>query len=267
VIPLHRLQFPNSKAELAEALDSSLRQYVHKEGTIVTVSARVFPYLDEIAVNLDGARVDPKLPAIPKPTGETKQALEAAGIRVSGRNVSIQGAPIQLSLTADDVMLHQGRDDKGEALLLVNRVRTGHFALSVAQLDLENAIRQVVEKEAAKQGITIEETRVSMRARGLRSLAADIRLRAKKFMFRTNIDISGQVDIDDSFNARISNLKCRGDGTIGSLACGALEPHLQKLNGRAFSLMSVPLGEIKLRDVRIAVADTVDITADFGSAA
>jgi len=164
-------------------------------------------------------------------------------------------------------MLHQGRDDKGEALLLVNRVRTGHFALSVAQLDLENAIRQVVEKEAAKQGITIEETRVSMRARGLRSLAADIRLRAKKFMFRTNIDISGQVDIDDSFNARISNLKCRGDGTIGSLACGALEPHLQKLNGRAFSLMSVPLGEIKLRDVRIAVADTVDITADFGSAA
>ena len=33
-----------------------------------------------------------------------------------------------------------------------------------------------------------------------------------------------------------------------------------------FPLMSLPLGEVQLRDVRITVADTVEITADFGSA-
>ena len=267
MIPLHRTQFPNSKAELAEAIDQSLRHYVQKDGPLVTIHARVFPYLDEIAINLDGARFDSKLPVFTKPVGETKQACEAAAVSVSGRNVSLAGAPFHLQLSARDVVFDQGRDDQGEALLIVRTVRTGQFALSVAQLDLEKAIREIAEREGSAHGISVEETRLSLRARGPRSLAADVRLRARKFLFRTNIDVSGQVDIDDQFNARISNLKCRAEGTVGSLACGALQPHLQRLEGQKFPLMPFPLGEIRLRDVRIAVADTVEITADFGSAA
>jgi head-tail adaptor len=268
VIPLHRTQFPNSKAELAEAMNESLRRYVRKEGEpIVTINARVFPYLDEIAINFDGAELDPVLPSFAKPVGETRQACEAASVNIRGRHVSIQGAPLNLQLTASDLIFDQGRDEKGEALLLVRSVRNGHFAVSVAQLDLENAIRQMAEREGAKQGITIEETRVSLRARGARSIAADIRLQARKFLFRANVDISGQDDIDDDFNARISNLKCRGEGAVGSVACGMLEPHLKRLTDRSFSLMSLPLGEIKMRDVRISVADTVEVTAEFGTAA
>ncbi len=266
VIPLHRTQFPNSKAELAEAMDESLRRYVQKSGPLVTISARVFPYLDEIAINFDGAQLQATLPPLSKPVGETKPACEAAVVSVSGRNVSLQGAPLNVQVTAQDMVFEQGRDDKGEAVLLVKSIRTGHFVLAVAQLDLENAIREIAQREGAKQGIAIEETRVSLRARGVRSIAADVRLRARKFLFRANVDISGQVDIDDQFNARISNLKCRGEGTIGSMACGALQPHLQRLEGQSFSLMSIPLGEMKLRDVRISVADTVEISADFGSA-
>lgn len=268
MIPLHRAQFPNSKADLAEAMNESLRRYVRKDGDpIVTISARVFPYLDEIAINLDGAALDPALPKLVTPVGETRQACEAASVNVRGRHVSIQGAPLNLQLTASDLVFDQGRDEKGEALMLVRSVRNGHFAVSVAQLDLENAIRQMAEREGAKQGITIEDTRVSLRARGARSIAADIRLQARKFLFRANVDISGQVDIDESFNARISNLKCRGEGTVGSVACGMLEPHLKRLADRSFSLMSLPLGEIKMRDVRISVADTVEVTAEFGTAA
>jgi len=265
VIPLHRTQFPNSKAELAEAMDAGLRPYVRKTGPIVTINARVFPYLDQIAISFDGAELDPKLPKMPQAVGETKLACEAGLVTVSGRNISIEKAPLNLQLTANDVVFHQGRDENGEALLLVNKVGAGHFMVSVGQLELENAIREMAQREAAKHGISIEETRVSMRARGSRSIAADIRLRARKFLFRTNIDISGQVDIDDQFNAKISNLKCRGDGTVGSLACGVLEPHLRRLEGKGFPLMSFPLGEVQLRDVRIAVADTIEITADFGT--
>jgi hypothetical protein len=32
------------------------------------------------------------------------------------------------------------------------------------------------------------------------------------------------------------------------------------------SLKSLPLGEIQLRDIRIAIADTVELTVDFGTA-
>ena len=34
---------------------------------------------------------------------------------------------------------------------------------------------------------------------------------------------------------------------------------------KSFPLKSIPLGEIQLRDVHVAVADTVEITMDFGS--
>ena len=248
-------------------MNESLRRYVRKDGDpIVTISARVFPYLDEIAINLDGAALDPALPKLVTPVGETRQACEAASVNIRGRHVSIQGAPLNLQLTASDLVFDQGRDEKGEALMLVRSVRNGHFAVSVAQLDLENAIRQMAEREGAKQGITIEDTRVSLRARGARSIAADIRLEARKFLFRANVDISGQVDIDESFNARISNLKCRGEvRRLGRMRDA--RTHLKRLADRSFSLMSLPLGEIKMRDVRISVADTVEVTAEFGTAA
>lgn len=266
VIPLRLKKFPDSKTDLAEALDAAFRPFVKKEGEIVTVNARVFPYLDEIAINLDNARLDSPPPPPPKAKGETKPACEAGVLTVSARKMEIEGAPLNLQLEARDVVFHEGRDKDDNVVMLVENLRSGHVHVSAAQLDLENAIGEIARREARKQGINIEQTRVAFRARGPRSLSADVSFTARKLLFRAKIDISGQMQIDDNFNAKLSNLKCRGDGTLGTLACGILEPHLRKLDGRAFSLMQLPLGDIRLQDVRIAVADTVEITADFASA-
>ena len=266
MISLHRTQFPNSKLELLQALEESLRRVVQKAGPFVSISARVFPYLDEIAIDFDGAQFDAHLPALPQPAGPTKQACEAAHVQISGRHISVRGTPLNLELSASDVIFHQGRDEKGDALLLVHSVGTGHFVLSIAQLELEKAIRQMAEREAAAQGVMVEEARISLRARGPRSVAVEVRLRARKFIFRTNIDLSGHVDIDDRFQAKVSGLKCRGEGAIGSMACKAIQPHLQRLEGRPFPLASLPFSDIRLRDVRITVADAVEIAADFESA-
>lgn len=266
MIPLARKKFPDSKSDLAEALDSALRRFVKKDGEIVTVNARVFPYLDEIAINLDNAKLDsPPPPA--KSSGETKPACEAAQLSVSARRMQIEGAPLNLQLQARDIVFHEGRDADGDVVMLVHNLRSGHVHVSAAQLDLEKAIGEVAQREARKQGITIEQTRVTFRARGPRSLSADVSFAARKFLFRAKIDISGQMQIDEGFRAKLLNLKCRGDGTLGSLACAVLEPHLRKLEGRSFSLMSLPLGDIRLSDVRIAVADSVEITADFSGVA
>ena len=54
---------------------------------------------------------------------------------------------------------------------------------------------------------------------------------------------------------------------MGTLACGFLAPKLQRLNQREFSLLTLPIGEVKLRDVRIAVGDKLRASAEFGSAA
>lgn len=267
MIPLNRDRFPSSKADLATAMDESLRRYVNRDEPVVQINSRVFPYLDEIAINFDGATIDSNLPAPPKPVGETKLACEAALLTLSARKISVKGAPLNLQLEARGLAFHEGKTENGEIVLLVHDVRTGHLTVSAIQLDLENAIGEVAREQARKHGITIEETRVAFRARGPRSLSVDAHFNAKKLLFRAKIDISGQIHVTEDFIAKISNLACRGEGPVGSMACGVLDPLLKKAEGTSFSLMSLPLGEVKLRDVRIAVADTIEITADFGSAA
>jgi hypothetical protein len=265
MIPLHTKDFPQSAAELAQALDESLRRYINKPDRIVTARSRVFPYFDEIAINFDGAQLDAPPPISAIVTGETKPACEAARVAFSARNLSLGGAPVNLQMEAWDVVFHQGRGADGDAILLVHQVREGSAVISATQLDLEKAIARIVGAEARKRGIAVGEVRLAMRARGARSLFAEVRLQARKFLLRANIEISGQIDVDENFVAKLWNLKCKGDGTLGSLVCNALDGHLRQLEGRTFPLISLVLGEVQLRDVRVAVADTVAITADFGS--
>ncbi len=265
MIPLHRKQFPSSKDELAQAIDQALRSLANKSSPLVDVHSRVFPYLDEIAINFDGAKFDSPPPAPPAVLGETKLACEAALVTLSARNVSVRGVPLDLRMEARDVVFHKGEDANGELVLIVQKACDGHIVISTAQLDLENAIAQMGGREAHRHGIIIEQLRLAMRARGARSLAADIRVQARKFLLRTKIDIYGQLDIGDDFVAKISQLKCKSEGAIGSLACGALEPFLQKLEGKTFPLNSLLLGDIQLRDIHIAVGDTVELTITFGT--
>ena len=105
-----------------------------------------------------------------------------------------------------------------------------------------------------------------MRARGRRSLAVDIQIWAKKFFARTKIDIYAQLDITSEFVVKISQLKCKGGGKLGSFACATLQPLFQRVLEKSFSLKTIQLDEIQLRDIHVAVADTVELTVDFGSA-
>jgi hypothetical protein len=265
MLSLFRKNFPSSKDELAQALNEALRRLAPKSNPLCDVRSRVFPYIDEIAINLDREQFDSLPPATSRAVGETKPAFEAAVVTLSARNISVHGVPIDLRMEAYDVVFHKGEDANGEAVLLVHKARDGHIVISASQLNLEEAMAQIGGGEARRHGIAIEQVRLAMRARGRRSLCADIRVQARKLLFRASIEIYGQLDIDDDFVAKISQLKCKGDGAIGSLACNALDPYLQQLNGKTFSLKSLPLGEIQLRYIHIAVADTVALTIDFGA--
>jgi hypothetical protein len=215
-------------------------------------------------MNFDGTRFDSPPPRPSPPVDQTKPALEAALVTLSARNVSIRGLPLDLRMEAHDVILHKGMDTNGEAMLLWHTARDGQLAISLGPVELEKAIAQIAAREAGRHGITLEQVRLAIRARGPRSLAVDLHVQARKFLLRARIDIFGQVDIDESFATKIL-LKCKSDGAIGSLACNTLNPIFERLNNKSFSLASLPLGKIQVRDVRLAVANTIELTADFGS--
>ena len=265
MIPLFRKLFPSHKVDLVEALDETLHRFVEKPGPIVDLRSRVFPYVDEIAVNLDGGIVDLSSPALAKAEGETGRAFETHLVNVTGRRVSVGGVPLDLKLEMRDSIFDWGYDAQGDAVLILNKVRDGQLVISAVVLQLEEAIARIVGAKARLYGIELERVRLSMRARGRRSLAADIYVQAKKFFARAKIDVYAQLDISNDFVVKISQLKCKGDGKLGSFVCNTLQRAFDRVLAQSFSLKSIPLGETRLRDIHVAVADTVEITIDFGA--
>lgn len=265
MISLGRKDFPSPKDDLAQALDAALHRFVQKSGRIVDLRSRVFPLVDEIRINLDGGKFDSPTPPLAKVEGETTPAFEAAAVNIVGRNISVRGVPLDLRMEMRDVVFHKGADANGDAVLVLQKARDGQLVISAAQLDLEEAIGRLGGEKARLWGVDLEQVRLAMRARSRRSLAADIKIQAKKFFARANIDIYAQLEISNEFVAKVSELKCKGEGKLGSFACAALAPLFEKLKSNVFPLKSLPLGQIQLRDIHVAVADTVELTMDFGS--
>lgn len=266
MFPLNTDIFPATAAELERLLNESLRQLLNLERDPVEVRSNSYPHLDSLSVSLDGAEVRQPPPAIPSLRSEAVPALTVESFRVAGAPMKVGPAAVDFALDARGLQLHQATDRQGHIVLLLHNAEDGRVEISLMVSDLEALIAEVAKSEASKHGVNIDSVELSLRSQSPRSLAAEIRLRAKKLFVTAALRITGQLDLDEKLTAKLSGLDCIGEGAIASVACGVLKPHLQKIDGREFPLMSLPLGEVRLRDVRIAVGDKLLVTAEFGSA-
>jgi hypothetical protein len=266
MFPLKTSTLPSSASDLERSLNESLRQLFTVAKAPVTVRDASYPHLEAIHVSLDGAALRGKPPSLRSLSGKPTPALDVDSLAINASALSIGPAAIDLSLSATAVNLHQATDSEGNVRLLLHHAANGHIEISASPSDLEALIAEVAKTEAGKHGVTIDSVQLALRSKSSRSLAAEVRLRAKKLFLSASIKITARLDLDEELNARISGLDCTGDGAIATVACGVLKPHLEKIDGRAFSLMSLPLGEVRLRDVQLAVGDKLSVTADFGSA-
>lgn len=265
MFPLFTKSLPATAEALQSLLNDSLRQLLVVTRDPVTIRDAAYPHLKELNVSLDGAQLRRNPPPIPSPSGNATPALEVDLLSVKASALSLGPASIDLSLSARAVHLSQGRDAKDEIILSIEDAADGAVEISASQSGLEALIAEVAKTEAGKHGVTIDSVQLTLRSKSSRSLAVEVRLRAKKLFLGASIRITGQLDLDEELNARIFGLNCAGDGAIATMACGVLKPHLEKIDGREFPLMSLPLGKIRLRDVQLAVGDRLSVTAQFGS--
>jgi hypothetical protein len=265
MFPLNATTLPADAAELEARLNESLRSVFTLARDPVQIRDLKYPHLAALDVSLDGAAIRGRPPAPPAPVTEPIPALAIDSFSAGGRGMSIGPAAVDFALSATGVQLHQALDRAGQIVLLLHNAAAGGVEASVAKSDLEALIAEVAKAEAGKHGVSIDSVQILLRSQSPRSLAAEVRLRAKKLFLSASLRITGQVDLDQELNARISGLDCIGEGAIAGVACGVLKPHLETLNGRAFPLMSLPLGEVRLRDVRVAVGEKLSVTAEFGS--
>jgi len=266
MFPLKTNTLPANAADLARQLNESLRELFHLPNDPVTIREISYPHLASLTVSLDGAQVQGPPPPIPSVGMERGPALTVDSFSVTGSPVAVGPASVDFALQAESLQLHRASDADGNAVLVLHRAARGRIEVSASPSDIEALIEEVARAEAGKHGVAIDNVRLSLRSNSSRSLSAEVRLRAKKLFLSTTLAITAQVDLDEELNARISGLDCVGEGAMGGVACGVLKPHLEKINGRQFPLMSLPLGEVRLRDVQIVAGDKLSITAEFGSA-
>lgn len=267
MIPLHTSTFPSSAAKLERLLNESLQRIFVAESDPVTVRDHSYPHLAAITISLDGARLRTDPPHPPVGSAKTLPALEVDQLVLSASPLSLGPASIDLTVSARDVQLGQAKDSNGQILLCIESATDGHAAISATPATLEALITKLAQDQGNKQGITIDRVQLKLRQDSECSLAAEVRLRVRKLFLSASLTVTGQLDLDDQLNLKISDLNCTGDGGIAPLACGILKPYLEKIDGREFPLMSLPLGEIRLRDVRLVVDDDkLSVTAEFGSA-
>jgi hypothetical protein len=267
MLSLSTAAFPSSAADLQRVLNDAFERIFISKPNPVTVSDHSYPRLSEIDISLDGARLRPEPAHPPIAAGETSPALEIDQLTVNASPISIEDAALNLSISATDVQLGQGKDSNEQIVLSLESAAKGNIRISMRQSDLEVLITKLARNQASKQGITIDGVNLHLRQESAHSLAVEVRLRARKLFLGASLRVTGQLDLDDQLNLKISGLNCTGDGGIAAMACGILKPYLEKFHGREFPLMSLPLKGISLRDVRLTVDDSLTITAEFGSVA
>jgi hypothetical protein len=267
MFPLKTNTLPDSAADLARQLNESLRGLFQLANDPVTIQEVSYPHLARLEVCLDGAQLAGSPPPVPSVGTERSPALTVDSFRANGSPVAVGPAKVDFALEAKKLQLHRASDAQGNVVLVLHNAADGRIEVSASPSDIEALIAEVARTEAGKHGVSIDNVQLALRSNSPRSLAAEVRLRAKKLFLSTTLRITGQVDLDQALNAKLSGLDCTGEGAMASLACGVLKPHLEKMNGREFPLMSLPLGEVRLRDVRIVAGDKLSVSAEFGSAA
>ena len=259
-------QLPASPKALEHAIEETLRQFCRRAEPMVAIGGSELRKLDRITVDLSGAVLDPPHRPGPYAGSDVKPAIFVRELAVSGDPIKILGNELVLELRASDVELDEAKGPMGGIFLVLRKAATGEVRVAIERVELEELIAKAAAIAAQKQGVTIENVSLELIPRNLKMIDARVTVTARKLMFRAILKLSGGVAVSDNLVATISNLRCEGDGTIAALACAAITPHFRKIEGRAFPLSALPIGEVRLRDVECAVdQERVTVTAQFGS--
>jgi hypothetical protein len=269
MFPLAGKQFPSSTDELVESINSALSDVFTLKGKSAgaSIEGGKFPALKTVTIDLDNATVSAtKPPPRPLGTGKREPGPKVDKLELSAQPIHYENAKLNLRLNASKLQFDFDRDKKGKPLLVLTDAKSGKVDARISKADIEYLVTEAATLAAKEQGITIQDLELKLESNGPRSIAADVRVKAKKMMMSGVIHITGQLDIDDELNATVSNLECTGEGMIGSAAAGIVQKKIKPYNGTTIPLMTFSLGDLALRDLKIDLKKDLHVTASFGTA-
>ncbi len=268
MLPLAGSQYPDSHADLAEALILGLAR-LGVTPRDIRVEGGTFPNVETFRLDVTGTQLARTSTPITF-SGPMKMPPGAAEISVD--QIAIEATPIffeelplQLHFWASRAGLALAHDKSNEPMLVFSKAAAGEVTLSTEHGDLEMFAHRLAVAASAKQGIEIKKTTLELTGITPRKLAFKIEITAKMFIMTAAVVVSGNIQIDDQLNARLSDLACSGDGMIASAANALLKPQLQKLETRDFALLAFTPGEVKLHDIIVEAQHTIRLRGSFGA--
>jgi hypothetical protein len=262
MLPLAGSTIPDSAAALVDAVTNGLarRGLAARE----VIAKGPWPALDMLWIDLTGMQISrsQRLDLAHQSEGT---GFTAAHFELAATPADFEGAPIEISMRAEDAAFGFSRGATGELLFVPCRAAHGQCAIEITASAIERLVHSLAAAAAREHGVEIKSTRVTFLGRGPRALSLVAEVTAKVFIASTTIEISGNVDLDERLDARLSALRFSGEGMIAGLAGSFIRPQLARLEGRSFPLMSFALGEMRLRDVQLQAGESLRITAQFGS--
>lgn len=260
MLPISADTFPKTADELVAALRGG---FDSKGLALRAISAEGgYPQLTKLSIDLTGAQVsrENRLGAV---TGEKSDPVEIGHFELFGEPVYFEKAAIEARLQADAVkMLTTGEPKNGS--LVLESATAGSVSVKVEIVALEELLLSFAAEAAKKQGIEIKKTKLTLTQEGPRAVAFRAEVTAKVFIMSATLALTGRLDIDDEFNARLSSLALDGDAMVMNLAGSFLKPRLQQLEGRVIPLFAFLPGGIKLRDIQVSVGSALQVQARFG---
>lgn len=267
MFPLAGKAFPQDAQELEGSIRSALEEVLTfpKKGTPVEVDAPTYPKVKRLKVDLSGAKVSAKEPPPqPRPSGKREAGIEVVQLEVLGHPIQYENSKVDLELKGKQVSFEFAKEKKGKPLLVLTDADEGHVDVNVTKADLQSLALAAASLAAKEQGVTIQDVNVDLKSEGKCAVSATVRVKAKKLMVSGVVNLAAKVVVDDELNATISDLNCIGEGMIGTMVAGFVQPKLKEYNGKKIALMAFSLGDLALRDLKIDVKNGLHVSASFG---
>lgn len=269
MFPLAGKTFPESSDELARAIQDALDDVFElpAKKSVVQIADGKFPKLKTVRINLSGASVSAtEPPAKPKPTGKREEGPRVAKLEITAQPIKYEQTQLNLKMTGSGLVFDYARDKKGHPILVLTDAKDGKVEAKISKADIETLARHAAEMAAEQQNIKIQDLDLDLKSDGPRSIAIEVRIKAKKLMMSGTIVLRGRLDVDDELNATISDLHADGEGIVGTAAAGLVQKKIKSYNGMKIPLMAFSLGDVALRDLKISVKNDVQVSAAFGKA-
>jgi hypothetical protein len=186
---------------------------------------------------------------------------------VDGSPVTIENVPVTLSAEFSKLGCGIGKADEGPWQMVVNTAESGRLELESSKADVEATLQRIVSELAEQQGATVKSTTLKLTSPTPRSVHFEVTCTAKVFIATATLTVSGQLEVDDQLNARISGLRVGGDGMIASMAQGMIQPKLAPLNGRVIPLGDYVAAGLSVKDLKISTGDRLRLEATFAAKA